>query len=77
MQPRRINDAISNTTKFDRFKRVYQKILNFSCIMLKDGQTYFMSRLGLREHCVTKLLLLKLKLSFTNVELHLFFEAGF
>lgn len=77
MKPRRINDAISNTTKFDRFKRVYQKILTLSSIMLKDGQTYFMSRLGLRELCVTKLLLLKLKLSFTIVELYLFFKAGF
>ena len=30
-----------------------------------------------KKYSVTKLQLLKLKLSFTNVELHFFFEAGF
>ena len=37
----------------------------------------YVSRLGLRKLCVTKLLLSQSKLSFTNVELHLLFEAGF
>ena len=48
-------------------------------ILYDDGgaMMVMVSRLGLRKLCVTKLLLLKLKLSFTNVELYLFFEAVF